>query len=238
MDWLSAPRPLIIGHRGASADAPENTLYAFSLAMEQGADGIELDVHLSRDGELVVFHDFTVDRLTGGKGRIADLTLAELQSLALPEQQMIPTLDELFETLGPQPLYNIEIKRGGMWDRGIETAVADCVQSHHLENRVLVSSFSPFSVRRARRALSRATPVALLHYRSLDNFAFLLVSSEVYHPYHALVDEKYMAWAKKRNYSVNVWTVDSPGEAKRLIDLGVAGIITNKPRFLRDSLGL
>ena len=238
MDWLSAHRPLIIGHRGASTDAPENTLYAFNLAMEQGADGFELDVQLSRYGELVIFHDFTVDRLTEGAGRVTDLTLAELQSLTLPDEQKIPTLDELFETLGPQPLYNIEIKVSGVWDQGVETAVADRIHSHHLENRVLVSSFSPFSVQRARRALSSTTPVALIRYRKFPNYNYLLASSEAEHPYYGLVDKKYMAWARKRDYKVNVWTVDDPAEAKRLVDLGVDGIITNKPKFIRDSLGL
>ena len=238
MDWLSAPQTLIIGHRGASVDAPENTLYAFNLALEQGADGVELDVQLSGDGELVVFHDWTVERLTDGTGRVADLSLAELQSLKLPEEQQIPTLDEVFETFGARPLYNVEIKVEGRGDFGVETAVADRIQAHHLENRVIVSSFNLGSVRRARRVLPRATPVGLLWYKRWRNYGHFLISAQADHPDAAIVNEAYMAWAKKCGLKVNVWTVDDPEQAKQLMALGVDGIITNKPQFIRESLGL
>ena len=237
MDWLSASRTLIIGHRGASAEAPENTLYAFNLALEQGADGVELDVQLSHDGELIVFHDGTVDRLTAGTGRVDDLTLAELQSLQLPEEQRIPTLDEVFETFGARPLYNVEIKVMKEGNLGVETAVADRIQAHHLENRVIVSSFSLLSVHRARRALPAATPVALLWYKNWFNYGHLAISAQADHPYDPMVNEAYMAWARKRGLKVNVWTVDDPRRAKQLVDLGVDGIITNKPQLIRESLG-
>ncbi|RIK22153.1 MAG: glycerophosphodiester phosphodiesterase, partial [Anaerolineae bacterium] len=107
--WLTADRPLIIGHRGASADAPENTLAAFALALEQNADGIELDVQLSADGVPVIIHDDDVDRTTDGAGRVHDLTLAELRALTIAGEHAIPTLDELFEMLGRRPLYNVEL---------------------------------------------------------------------------------------------------------------------------------
>ncbi|MCB8943015.1 MAG: glycerophosphodiester phosphodiesterase [Ardenticatenaceae bacterium] len=238
MDWLSAKRPLIIGHRGASADAPENTLYAFNLALEQGADGVELDVQLSRDGKLVVFHDWTVERVTNGRGRVADLTLAELQALTMPEGQQIPTLDEVFEAFGPRLLYNVEIKAKQWGDMGVETAVADRIQAHHLENRVIVSSFSLASVRRARQRLPAATPVGLLWYKPWRYYGHWGVSAQADHPYHLLVNKTYMAWVKKRGLKVNTWTVDDPQRAKQLVALGVDGIITNKPQFIRESLGL
>lgn len=238
MDWFAGKRPLIIAHRGASADAPENTLYAFALALEQGADGFEFDVQLSADGWPVLMHDLTVDRMSNGSGLVSKLSLAELQALELPDEQKIPTLDELFEAFGPQPLYNVEIKQAGIRDTGIETAVADRIQAHHLENRVLVSSFNPLSVRRCRRYLTKRTPVALIRYRGLQNYGYLIASGEADHPHYSLVNEKYMAWAKKRGYRVNVWTVDDPDEAHRLLNLGVNGIVTNKPQFIRESLGL
>jgi glycerophosphoryl diester phosphodiesterase len=104
MDWFSdrARRglPLIIGHRGASADAPENTMAAFTLAIEQGADGIEFDVQLCADGVPVIVHDDTVDRICDASGRVDEMTVAELQRLDLGMGQAVPTLDELFERFG------------------------------------------------------------------------------------------------------------------------------------------
>ncbi|MEJ2748304.1 MAG: glycerophosphodiester phosphodiesterase family protein, partial [Anaerolineae bacterium] len=97
MGWFVSNRPLIVAHRGASAYAPENTLAAFERAAELGADGIELDVQLSKDGRLVIIHDFDTARTTNGQGKVSDLTLAELQSFDAGEGQKIPTLDELFE---------------------------------------------------------------------------------------------------------------------------------------------
>ncbi len=236
MDWFSSPSPLIIAHRGASADAPENTLSAFSLALEQGADGIEFDVQLSADGWPVVFHDATIDRTTNGSGRVANLSLAELQALTIPPDEKILTLDELFETFGPRLLYNLEIKNLSLREHGLEAAIADRIQAYHLEQVVLISSFNPFSLKRIRRHLPAQVALALLRDRGLLRYTYLLGDGVMDHPHHELVDARYMAWAKKRGYRVNTWTVDDPVEARRLVALGVHGLITNKPAFLRSAL--
>lgn len=236
MRWFGSDRPLIIGHRGASAYAPENTLAAFELAAEQGADGVELDVQLSRDGRLVILHDFDVSRTTNGQGRVAELTVAELQTFDAGKGQKIPTLDDLFEAMGPRLLYNIEIKYFGWRDRGVETAVADRIAAYQLENHVLVSSFNPLAVRRARRQLPQSVPVALIRDGGLMQYTYFMASGEADHPYHSLVDEAYMAWAKKRGWPTNVWTVDDPVLAQRLARLGVNGLITNKPDIIREAL--
>lgn len=234
--WIARDTPLIVAHRGASADALENTLAAFALALEQGADGVELDVQLSADGRPVVFHDFSVERLTGVAGSVAQMTVAELQALDLGGGQMVPTLDEVLSQFGPRTLYNIEIKDFGLWDRGLETAVANRVASYHLENHVLISSFNPLALRRARRVFSSSTPMALIRERGLLRYGYLIADGAADHPHHSLVDANYMGWARKRGYRVNVWTVDDPGEARRLAALGVDGIVTNKPRLIRAAL--
>ncbi len=235
-DW-GLKRPLIIAHRGASADAPENTMAAFSLALEHEADGFELDVQLSSDGELVVFHDYTVGRMTNGKGRVSDLTLKQLQALDMPEDQRIPTLRELFDRFGNEPLYNIEIKVEGDSGGRIETAVVNCIQSYSLENRVLVSSFNHSIVRHFRQLLPEQIPVALIYYDNSislpDDNAQLYLAD---HPYYKLVNEEYMRWAEKLNIQVNVWTVDDVDYARRLVGLGVQGLITNKPKYMRQNL--
>jgi len=240
-NWLTATHPLIIAHCGASADAPENTLAAFALAMEQEADGIELDVQLSADGWPVIIHDDTVDRTSNGAGRVSQMTVAELQALDLGLGQTIPTLDELFEAFGPSLLYNVELKsdsllRSGLRGSGLEAAVADRIEAHHLENQVLVSSFDPLCIRRVRRHLSRATPVAILRESRVLQIAHRLIAAEADHPDYQLVDARYIAWARQHHLRVHVWTVDDATDAQRLVNLGVHGIITNKPAFIRMQL--
>ncbi len=237
MDWLSFSRPLIIGHRGASADAPENTLAAFALAQAQGADGVELDAQLSADGRVVIIHDTTVDRTTNGSGKVSELTVAELQTLDAGMGQTIPTLDELFEMMGPDILYNVELKPFAVDADGLATAVAGRIQAHNLASQVLVSSFNPLMVRRARQHLTPQTLAAHLWYKKQFKYKYLLAKAEAHHPKHTLVDEAYMAWARKHGWRVHTWAVDDPAEARRLVDLGVNGLITNKPQFLRESLG-
>ena len=236
MDWSSAQRPLIIGHRGASAEAPENTLSAFALAQAQGADGIEFDVQLSADGWPVVIHDSKLERTTNGQGRVQQHTVAQLQELDAGEGHSIPTLDELFETFGPTFLYNVELKTAAFHDNGLAAAVADRIQAHHVERQTVVSSFNPLAVRWARKHLTQSTWVAHLSYKPGLKYKHLLCPSQAVHPYYRLVDASYMAWAQKMGWRVNVWTVDEPAEAKRLADLGVHAIITNKPQFIREQL--
>jgi len=235
-NWTSAQSPLIIAHRGASADLPDNTLAAFALAADQGADGIELDVQFSADGQLVIFHDFTLERLTGIKKKVSDLTVAEFKDIDLGEGQTVPTLDELFEMMGPRILYNIELKDFGLRNSGLEMAVADRVESFGLDNLALISSFSPWSVRRARQVFNRSIPVALIRMRGIYKYGYWIANGEADHPHYSMVDEAYMTWARKRDYRIHVWTVDDPDEARRLVQLGIDGIITNKPQFIRQHL--
>ena len=236
VDWVSGKRPYILGHRGASADAPENTIAAFVLALEQGADGIELDVQFSKDGVLVIYHDMRLDPKMGRSERIADLILAELKALDAGEGLEIPTLDEVFEALGPTALYNVEIKDWRLWDGGTETAVADRIQSHNLERQCHISSFNPFSVRRARRHLTRSSSTGILRQKGVLKFSYLFTPSDADHPQHSMIDETYMAWARRHGYQVHTWTVDDPAEAQRLAQLGVDGIITNKPAVIYKAI--
>ncbi len=164
------------------------------------------------------------------------MTLAQLKALDLGQGQTVPTLDELFEMLGPATLYNIEIKDFSIRDRGLETAVAERVAAHHLESQVLISSFNPLAVRRANHVFSKATPVGLLREAGFLQYSYLIAPAPADHPHYTMVNANYMAWVKKRGQRVNVWTVDDPAEAQRLTALGVDAIITNKPAFLRTSL--
>lgn len=239
MNWFTEETPLIIGHRGASADAPENTLGAFLLALEQGADGLELDVQLTADDEVVIMHDDTLERTTSAHGRVRDLTLAQIQQATTSDGQPVPTLADLFATCGNQTRYNIELKEFTWRSSGLDTAVAQLIQQHDLAQNCLISSFNPRLLHRAHKVMPPATPLALLRAPSLLQYtSYFFKHGRADHPHHSLVDEAYMQWAHQQEYRVHVWTVDDPAEAQRLTDLGVHALITNKPHFLRHALSL
>jgi glycerophosphoryl diester phosphodiesterase len=248
VDWeTGSRRPLDIAHRGASAVAPANTLAAFEKALELGADGIEFDVHLSADGVPVVIHDFAVDATTDGSGRVAEMGLAQLKQLDAGSPfdpafagERIPTLEEVLQAFGDRLLLNVELKSTSPRDNGLERAVLALVEQYKLESHVLLSSFNPFSLRRAKK-IAPHIRVGLLYAPDLPLFlrrAWLapLFPHEARHPEHTMVDARTMRRARRRGYRVNVWTVDDPDEMRRLIDLGVNGIITNTPDVLRKIL--
>ena len=240
-------RVLNLGHRGASHDAPQNTLAAFRLANAYGADGYELDAQLSKDGALVVIHDFTVDKTTDGSGRVSSFTLDELKRLDAGSKfcpefagERIPTLAEVFDVRQAHTIVNIELKTASPRDSGLEDATIRLVRERKLEDRVIVSSFNPFSLLRVRRRAPELR-IGLLYAPDLPLylrrawFRFVL-RPDALHPRYQMVNARYMEWAQKRGCDVNVWTVDDPEDMKRLAGLGVNAIITNRPDVARDAL--
>jgi glycerophosphoryl diester phosphodiesterase len=218
---------------------------AFARAVELGADGIELDVHLSADGVPVVIHDFTVDATTDGSGPVSSLPLTQLKELDAGSSfdpafagEPIPTLAEVLETFGHRMFLNVELKTVSLGDNGLERTVVAELERHGLDrdDRTLLSSFNPFSLRRAGR-LAPHVRLGLLYAPNLAlplRRAWLapLAPHQARHPEHTMVDARYVAWARRCGYQVNTWTVDDPGEMRRLVDLGVDGIITNVPDVL------
>ena len=168
MNPIPAARPLVLAHRGASAYAPENTIAAFRLAHELGADGIELDVQLTRDKIPVVIHDDTVDRTTDGKGLVRELTIAEIARLDAGTWKTedfagegIPTLAQVFEALSDwlhpagraRPcLINVELKTDRLTTDGLERQVMNVISRFGLQNRILLSSFNPLTLHRAKNS--------------------------------------------------------------------------------------
>ncbi len=237
-------RPLIFGHRGASHAAPQNTLAAFRAAAEMGADGVELDVHLSADGVPVVIHDGRVDAVTDGTGNVACLTLAQLQSLDAGVRfssafagERIPTLEQVLLTFGSGMLINIELKSTNRRDAALETAVVALVRRLGLTERVWFSSFKPFSLSQA-RLLAPEIPCGLL-YDALGIGAHLLgpiTPHEALHPHHVLLSKERIRRAHSRGLWVATWTVDDISRAQVLADWGVDAIITNEPDRLLAAL--
>lgn len=228
----------IFAHRGASGYAPENTLEAFALAMEQGADGIELDVQLSRDGELVVIHDETVDRVSDGTGEVRSFTLEELKKLRVSNRfeqypdARIPTLREVLELVKPGNMeVNIELKTGIFWYPEIEKKVVDLVKEEGMEDRVIYSSFNHYSVQKIKELSSGAETAYL--------FGDVMLHVERYaeetgvkglHPalYHVKMAD-FMKEYQESGLAVRVWTVNDEKEMEELIRKGVDGVITNYP---------
>jgi glycerophosphoryl diester phosphodiesterase len=240
-------RPLNFAHQGACREAPANTLAAFLLAVELGADGIEFDVHLSSDGEVVVIHDFGVDATTDGQGLVRDKTLLTLKRLDAGSWfdpafsgERIPTLGEVIDVVGQRLLLNIELKTAGLRGEGLAEAVVQMVEGNHLLERVVISSFNPLSLWRVRR-LNPSIPIGLLYAPDLPFFLRrpwfrYLLRPEALHPYYTMVDDDYMRWARGQGYRVHTWTVDEPGEMWQLVRRGVDLIITNRPDLLTDLL--
>lgn len=240
-------KPLVLAHRGASAYAPENTMAAFDLALKMGADGVELDVTLTLDRIPVVIHDDNVDRTTNGHGPISAMTLEQVKALdASPafdkyRGERIPTLEQVLGDIGKRARVNIELKGRSVHDDGLEVEVACTIDKTGTADSVLISSFNPFALRRMAH-LRPHLPRGLLYANDMPIYlrrAWLrpVARPTAMHPKYTLVTPAYMLWARQKGYRVNTWTVDEPSEMKRLADLGVDAIMSNKPDLLAETLG-
>lgn len=239
-------KPLVIAHRGASALAPENTLAAFALAFELGADGIELDVTLTKDGVPVVIHDDTVDRTTNGKGAIKEMTFDQVRALDAGATfgkfrgERVPELARVLDAFKKSGIVNIELKSTTLTTDGLESVVATTIERTKAAECVLISSFNPFALWRM-RALNPRLPRGLLYAEDLPVYlrrAWLrpFASPQALHPKHTMVTPFFARWAHQRRYRINTWTVDEPNEMLALARMGIDAIITNKPDLILRTL--
>jgi glycerophosphoryl diester phosphodiesterase len=231
-----AGRPLVFGHRGAAASAPENTLLGVRVARDAGADGVEIDIRATRDGECVVFHDATIARLCGDDRPIGGMTLADLRSLRVGGQP-IPTLDELLEEASGLHV-NVEIKTDGAKAAGLERAAASRLERHEVS--AWISSFDPWALRRFRRAAPGAAIGILVDDGDGARLARRDVGARLgvaaLHPHWSLCTTELVARAHRANRAVVTWTVNDTDEARRLRDLGVDGLISDDPGRVRAAL--
>ena len=228
--------PKIIAHRGASGHAPENTMAAFQLALEMAADGIELDAMLTKDGEVVVIHDDSLDRTTNGTGAVHDFTLAELQRLDAGGGEKIPPLSEVLTHFAGRFLINIELKNYSSIFDSLPIKVAEMIKTHKCAQSVLISSFNPFNLPRFHRRLPEVPVGLLTNKNKARHWLWRLFHYDALHPYFSDVDASLVSALHARGRQVNVWTVDDPAEIRRLADLGVDSIITNDPKSTRTIL--
>lgn len=241
------PSPQIFAHRGAKAAAPENTLPAFDLALSMNADGIELDVQCSKDGQLVVIHDFTVDKTTNGHGNVSDFTAAELAQMDAGSHFAphfagvgVPTLPQVFDLVGNRCLVNVEVKTRGHYGGNEVEPLAALIRARKLYDQVIVSSFSPLALIKMRWT-DPNIKLGLLYYEPIPDALFNawrspIIAPDALHPYASLIDADYIAWAHDHGYAVNTWTVNDITEAQRLAALNVDVIITDVPDKIMAAL--
>jgi glycerophosphoryl diester phosphodiesterase len=243
-DW---PQPLVFAHRGASAHAPENTLAAFELALTQGAHGIEFDVKLSADGEVVVIHDANVERTTNGHGQVSQLDLAALRELDAGsffsdqfKGEKIPTLVEVFETIGKRGILNVELTNYSTPRDGLADRVCELVQRFGLQDKVLFSSFLPSNLKRT-RSLLPDTPRGLLASKGwmgwwARSFGFNFGDYQALHPNLWDATPQQVARVHRLKRRIHVWTENSAEDIRCLIGWGVDGLITDDPKLAMDIL--
>ena len=230
--------PLVWGHRGASGYAPENTLPAFKMAADMGADGVELDIQLTSDGEIVVCHDETIDRTSNGAGWLKDFTFKELRRLdfsngnAAYEGVKIPTMEEVFDLLRPTGLViNIELKTGIIFYDRIEEKILELTKRKGWADRVIYSSFNHYTVRRIKE-LDPAAKVGLLYGDGpIDMPGYgLRLGADALHPaFYNLQYPDFMEDSRRCGLDVNVWTVNSDADLILCREYGVNAVITNYP---------
>lgn len=237
-----AKEPVFIGHRGARFEAPENTLPGFRYAIGLGIEALEFDVHLTKDQQLAIIHDDTVDRTTNGTGNVADLTLAEIQSLDArsifpdwPEPCFVPTLDQVLETVSAVPDLFIEIKRDIPERIAIVLpAVIEAVEAHNLTDQVTLTSFDPEIIRQMqqlRPAIRRAYIGSWNDPAMLDRaeeLGCVEIDAQMPQADHAIVAE-----AKARGWRVGVWPCNSDEALEMAISFDPDLICTDEPTLIR-----
>ena len=220
---------IIMGHRGAAALEPENTLLSIATAVEIGVDAVEIDVHLSKDKEIVVIHDATVDRTTNGTGAVSSYTLEEMKRLDAGKGETIPTLQEVMDLIHGKVKLVIELK-----DEGTEEPVVDLIKRNGLVENVYVISFWHRLVRTVKDIEGRIKTGVLFVGCPVDASIAARVSADALVMKYTFVDKRFVDTAHKEGLTVFVWNIDDPRLVKPYADMGVDGMGTNDPRVLID----
>ncbi len=235
--------PLVYAHRGASAYAPENTLLSFQKAVDMHADGVELDIQLTRDDQIVVIHDERIDRTSNGTGWVKDYTLAELRKLEFnknfPElgHADIPTMQEVFDLLKPTNLrIDIELKTGEVFYPQLEEKILALTKENHMEDRVEYSSFNHYTCKR----LHELDPSVYVGFLYMDGPIDIIEYAKK-HGANAINPAGYnlqypnvVEDAHKNNIDINVWTINEKEDIRKCIDAKVHSIISNVPDVVFD----
>lgn len=236
---------LNFGHRGFSGKYPENTMLSFEKCVEAGADGIELDVHLTKDGHVVIIHDELLDRTTDHQGLVMDYTLSELKTMDASAgfshvygKNEIPTLDEYLDYIRDKKIItNIELKTGIITYPGIEKKTLERIDRYHLRDRIIISSFNHYSVLRMKE-LAPDMKYGLLEESRIVGMADYAarLGVDYLHPLFYTIDGPYLQEAAHNGLGINAWTVNSEDDIRKMVKIGIHGIIGNNPDICRRIL--
>jgi glycerophosphoryl diester phosphodiesterase len=221
---------LKIGHRGAKGYEPENTLIAFQKAIDLQVDLIELDVHLSADGELMVIHDETIDRTTAGKGAVNQFSVLVLKQFKMEKGQRIPTLSEVLNLINQKCKVNIELKSYETADKVVDLIEKFIADKYWNYNQFIVSSFDWNALQQV-AFLNSAIRIGVLTEENLDlafAFAKFIQASSIHPDYHLLTAEN-TAKLQEKGFQVFPWTVNEPEDIKKIKSFNVNGIISDFP---------
>lgn len=227
--------PNVVAHRGASGYMPENTFASFDKAVAMGADMIELDVHPTRDGHLVVMHDETVDRTTGGHGRISSMSLDEVRTLDAAAKspgglhERVPTLAEVLERYADRATLTIEVKHGSSVYPGIESRVTEELRAHGATDKVELISFDFECLRNIRRASPHVHTGFIFVGNMASSAEFVGRDADALHGRWDFVAPSQIERAKSLGYPCYLWTVNTDEEIERALRLSPDGIVSNFP---------
>ncbi|GEL67038.1 glycerophosphodiester phosphodiesterase [Marinilactibacillus psychrotolerans] len=232
-----------MAHRGFSGKYPENTMIAFRKAYEVGADGIELDAQLTKDGTIVIFHDDTLERLTSDKGQLTEWTLDELKSLSINSkdqeglaEQKIPTLKEYFEWMQDKNLLtNIELKTVNGNDIGLEKKVLKMIEEYGLEKQIIISSFHKENMIRVKK-FNATIQTGLLTSKCTKQIIQKAkeIGMDYIHPNALSLNEELIEYADYYDLKINTWTINEKLDLEKAINVGINAIITDFPDRLKE----
>jgi len=245
MKFEPKDRVQIVGHRGAMAHAPENTMAGFELALSLGADILELDIQMSKEGELVVIHDATVDRTTDGSGYVCQLTVEELKRLDAGAKfspsyagERVPTLDEVLTWARDRALLAIEIKSSPLFCPDIERRLVVSLRRHRMAEQVVVISFDHIAVKRVKELDGQIATGILYGCHLADPIhAARAALADAVHPNHEYLTAEEVLRIQQAGLMVSPWVIDDPAIMERFIAMGVDAIGTNRPDRLHQLLG-
>jgi glycerophosphoryl diester phosphodiesterase len=220
----------VVAHRGAKGYFLENTLLAFEKAIEMGSNGIELDVHLSKDANLVVIHDETIDRTTAGSGKVSEFSLEDLQKFPIENKQFIPSLQQVFELINRKCFINIELKSQGTAEKVIDLIDFYVKEKRWIYEDFLVSSFTweYLEIVNNRNPNIKIGVLTESHLESVISFAKAINAFSI-NPYYRLLTKENCKFMKQQNFNIFAWTVNEIVDIQKLVDMGVDAIITDFP---------
>ena len=224
----------IFAHRGFSGKYPENTMLAFKKAVEMGVDGIEMDVHLSKDGIPVIIHDEKLMRTTGKVGTVQDYSLVELEKIDAGQGQGIPSFEEFCAYMkDKKTITNIELKTNITWYDDIEEKVAKIVDKYGLQDRIIYSSFNWASIIKIKEIRGKEKLAFLQEGVPVQNMGKLCqkLGIDYYHPFFMGTDKNFTDNCHKYGVGVNVWTVNTNADITFAVNSGVDAIISNNPDY-------